>query len=231
MVYYEFKRAITSLRNALSHADNQEKENITSYEKSRSIHLSKMSDSYINVIKRLSPRLNEIQHSNISKIQSLINNLDSDDKLKVIDEIISLMADINPPKTQEKAKISLPHEIKEEIQADINEIEKCMKSQCFRSATILCGRIMETVLHRKYYDITGFDILEKNPGIGLGKLIAKLAEKNVQLDPGLTQQIHLINQIRIFSVHKKKDPFNPSETQAKAIVLYTMDILEKLYNN
>jgi len=32
----------------------------------------------------------------------------------------------------------------------------------------------------------------------LGKIIAKLDELNIKFDPGLTQQIHLINQARIY---------------------------------
>ncbi|MCX6708532.1 MAG: DUF4145 domain-containing protein [Candidatus Woesearchaeota archaeon] len=123
----------------------------------------------------------------------------------------------------------LPSEVKDEILADLSEIQTCMKAGCFRSAVILCGRIMETALHRKYYDATGQDLLEKAPGTGLGNLIAKLAEKGVKLDPGLPNQIHLINQVRVFSVHTKKEPFSPSKTQAEAIVLYTMDVLDKLF--
>ena len=70
---------------------------------------------------------------------------------------------------------------------------------------------------------------EKNPGIGLGKLIAKMQEKGIQLDPGLTQQIHLINNIRIFSVHKKKELFTPSKQQTYAIIHFTLDIVNKLF--
>lgn len=123
----------------------------------------------------------------------------------------------------------LPEDIKAEILADLNEIDKAFKAKCFRSATILCGRVLETALHRKYYDTTGFDILEKNPGIGLGNLIGKLREKGVTLDPALNQQIHLINQVRVFAVHKKLEPFHPSEDQARAMVLYTCDVLTKLF--
>ncbi|MBW2969702.1 DUF4145 domain-containing protein [Candidatus Woesearchaeota archaeon] len=123
----------------------------------------------------------------------------------------------------------LPSDIKGEVLADINEVQLCMKSGCFRSAVILCGRIMETALHRKYFDATGQDLLEKAPGTGLGNLIAKLSEKGVKLDPGLPNQIHLINQVRVYSVHTKKEPFSPSKSQAEAIVLYTMDILDKLF--
>jgi len=123
----------------------------------------------------------------------------------------------------------IPSDVRSEILADLNEIQSCMNAGCYRSAIILCGRVMETALHRKYYEATGNDLLEKAPGIGLGNLIAKLSEKGVKLDPGLTNQIHLINQVRVFSVHTKQDAFIPSKMQAQAIVLYTVDILEKVF--
>jgi hypothetical protein len=124
---------------------------------------------------------------------------------------------------------TLPYEINDEVNVDLKEIEKCYNVGGYRSTTILCGRILETALHRKYFDITGKDILETNPGIGLGKLIAKLKEKNVDFAPGVTEQIHLINQIRVFSVHKKSETFNPSKQQAQAMILYTVDILKRLF--
>ena len=141
---------------------------------------------------------------------------------------MKIIKDIKRPENN-KIKLVIPSDIKTEIEADLSEIDKCMQAGCYRSSTILCGRILETALHRKYFDATGFDILEKNPGIGLGKLIAKLAEKEVHLDPGLTQQIHLINQVSIFSVHKKQQAFYPSISQAKAMHLYTLDVLSKLF--
>lgn len=149
-------------------------------------------------------------------------------------KFLDKLADIAAEETQAPMKHSvklppMPFDIKDEINADVNEVHKCIANGCYRSSVILCGRIMETALHRKYFDATGNDLLEKAPGTGLGNLIAKLAEKGVELDPGLPNQIHLINQVRIFSVHKKQTPFTPSKTQAEAIYLYTMDILEKLF--
>ncbi|MBT3406528.1 hypothetical protein HN419_05175 [Candidatus Woesearchaeota archaeon] len=123
----------------------------------------------------------------------------------------------------------IPAAIRGEIKADIDEMMRCFTSGCLRSTAILCGRILETALHRKYYDATGNDILATNPGIGLGKLIAKLKEMNVQFDPGITEQIHLINQVRIYSVHKAQQPFVPSKNQAHAMILYTLDVLKKLF--
>ncbi len=125
----------------------------------------------------------------------------------------------------------LPEEIGENIEADVNELKMCYDSGCYRSATILCGRIIETALHRKYFEVTGKDALEKEPGIGIGKLIARMSEKGIRLDPGLPQMVHLINQVRIFSVHTKQQAFNPSKNQAHATILYTMDVLGRLFSS
>jgi len=136
------------------------------------------------------------------------------------------------PKAQSQISIripKLPDEIKADAIADMKEIEKCFNDGLYRSATILCGRVLETALHRKYYEATGNDALEKSPGIGLGNLIAKLKEKNIELDPAITQQIHLINQVRIFTVHRKKEAFMPSKEQCHAIILYTMDVVGRMF--
>ncbi|MFC1723922.1 hypothetical protein ACFL0V_07320 [Nanoarchaeota archaeon] len=124
----------------------------------------------------------------------------------------------------------LPDEIKPHVLADVHELERCYDNGCLRSSVILCGRILETALHRKYFEATGNDALEKNPGIGLGKLVAKLSEHNVTFDPGLMNQIHLINQVRISSVHVKKDLFAPNQNTTQAIILYTLDVLHKMFS-
>jgi len=146
---------------------------------------------------------------------------------KYIEQIAEIAADEPEQKSHKIPR--LPSEIRDDVTADLQEIQKCVNSACYRSAVILCGRVMETALHRKYFDATGNDLLEKAPGTGLGTLIAKLSEHGVKLDPGLPNQIHLINQVRVFSVHTKKESFSPSKTQAEAIVLYTLDILDKLF--
>jgi len=125
--------------------------------------------------------------------------------------------------------LSLPVEIRDEILYDLAESERCFNAEAFRSSIILCGRILETALHRKYYDVTGKDLLETSPGIGLGNILAKLKESNIEIDPAVAQQIHLINNVRIFSVHKKNVPFQPSREQAQATILFTIDILKKLF--
>ena len=170
---------------------------------------------------------------NLKRDIDLLSQLKPEDMSSLkpkMQKIISIASSLDLPKDTSVITIprNIPADIREDLTADLKELDRCYKAGCYRSCTILCGRILETALHRKYYDTTGFDILEKNPGIGLGTLIGKLSEKGVKLDPGLTQQIHLINQVRVFSVHKKQEAFSPSQAQTQAMILYTMDILEKI---
>jgi len=148
-----------------------------------------------------------------------------------LDELSSLAAKITekPQSKQALDIFTIPSDIREEVSADLSELQKCFEASCNRSVVILCGRLLETALHRKYFEATGNDLLETAPGIGLGSLIAKLNEKNIALDPGLSNQIHLINQVRVFSVHKKSTAFSPSKEQAQAIMLYTVDVFNKLF--
>jgi len=166
------------------------------------------------------------------KILELVDNLEQqENKLQATDDILTHCAAIETPLKDKLLALpsNIADDIKGDIHADYKELEKCFAAGCYRSTVILCGRLLETALHRVYFETTGLDILEKNPGIGLGNLIGKLSEKNVTFDPGLTQQIHLINQVRVFSVHKKKEPFYPSKAQAQAMILYTTDILSKIF--
>ncbi len=126
---------------------------------------------------------------------------------------------------------SLPEEIHANVEADFFELQRCYENKCYRSATILCGRIIETALHRKYFEVTGKDALEKEPGIGIGKLIARMSEQGIHLDPSLPQMVHLINQVRIFSVHTKQHAYNPNKNQTRATVLYTTEVLTSLFAN
>ena len=182
--------------------------------------------------------------NNIAKIKEIAKNLDENTK-KQVNELESLhmggdpkamlgvVVNLNLPKIMRPINASLnlklPPEIKDEILFDMAEAERCFNADALRSSIILCGRILETALHRKYYDVTGRDLLETSPGIGLGNILAKLKEANIEIDPAVAQQIHLINNVRIFSVHKKNVPFQPSKEQAQATMLFTIDILKKLF--
>ncbi|MEM4336646.1 MAG: DUF4145 domain-containing protein [Candidatus Woesearchaeota archaeon] len=201
----------------------------------------KRAEYYKKTVEGLIKRLQNIELKKcVDKVKAkeLIENIAALYEQKRVSEILPLAQELSKLKIltdEPKKRISftvtnIPYEIKDEINADLRELEKCFENECFRSSIILCGRILETALHRKYYEITGKDILETSPGIGLGNLVAKLKELHFEFDPGISEQIHLINQVRIYSVHKKQNPFYPSKEQAQAIVLYTIDVIKKLFN-
>ena len=174
------------------------------------------------------------EHRLLTSLEKIEKNFE-DKKIEIVLQDLEKLERLSKSIKLENKKLSfnlksnLPLEIKNDIEYDLKELERCFNYSCFRSSIILCGRILETSLHRKYYELTKKDLLEKSPGIGLGKIIAKLKEENVNIEPGLTQQIHLINQVRISSVHKKSPSFSPNKDQTYAIILFTLDILNKLF--
>ena len=247
MALEDFKRHLKSLKSAVE-ALKKEKLDLTikeqspgvyDYKKMRESSLKRSVPAFIDQVKISSSSLiNELPGPQLTEILKCVNDLDiyyTNKDLKKLDNCVERIADAiaDADVIQEKKMISVPKgipaEIKEELAADIHELEKTFQTGCYRSSIILCGRILETLLHRKYFDVTGQDLLEKAPGIGLGKIIAKLKEKEVAIDPGLTQQIHLINQVRVFSVHTKQEPFYPSKEQAHGTILLTMDVINKFY--
>lgn len=152
-------------------------------------------------------------------------------KIEELEKELSTIRIIEKPKqsfTIPKLK-NIPLAVRDELTADYKELRACFESGLFRSSIIFCGRILEVALHRRYYELTKKDILETQPGIGLGKLVAKLYEKKALFDPGINEQIHLINKVRIQSVHKKQTLFIASREQTYATILYTIDIVNRLF--
>jgi len=240
----KLKEAIESaVANKIDLTKEVDKDNLTDFGERKKSYYKSEFDMALNRVKANAVELNGLitydagNREIINKALGIIPSLDKKDinKLKKnVDELYSLAAKLKFPKEavlrKFKVPSAVPAEIIDDIKADIDELNRCFSAKCYRSAVILCGRVLETALHRKYYEVTLQDLLEKSPGIGLGNLVLKLKEAKVVVDPGLTNQIHLINQVRVSSVHKQKDAFYPSAAQTEAIILYTLDILEKLFS-
>jgi hypothetical protein len=248
----QFKKNLESLRTAL---DNAIKNNVSleykidkakaiiDYKSQQKKYIQERLEKALKAVKESSFELRNTKHFDelsqikIADILGLVlelDNLKTDELNKIVKKIENLVKQIRFPTEDSgfvKIPKKIPSEIKEDLVLDLEEMQRCYDNECYRSCVILCGRVLETALHRKYYEVTGQDALEKSPGIGLGNLIAKLNERKINLDPGLTNQIHLINQVRIFSVHKKQEAFYPSAQQTQAMILYTLDILEKIFIN
>jgi len=104
----------------------------------------------------------------LEQIKGVVRKLDTKDTKEVgnlISMLKGLMAKVH---LKEIPKLAIPQripaDIHDEIGADLDEISRCMHAACYRSVVILCGRVIEVVLHRKYYEATNNDLLEKSPG-------------------------------------------------------------------
>jgi len=231
----EFKTAIRDCHHALLAAKGIElqKEVVSSVTDFKKQQQEASRKNVWNSIERLATiaRTLDVEHVVAEKISLTIKELKEKPSTAFLETLLDITESINEPASESIAfnAKKVPEDIRQELLADVAELQKCFSSACYRSSVILCGRILETALHRKYYEVTNNDLLEKAPGIGLGNVIAKMAEHGIELDPGLANQIHLINQVRVWSVHKKQTPFNPSKAQAHAIMLYTFDVIEKLW--
>lgn len=238
----DFKRSVLELKSAISSIKSKgislnesEQGKVYDFNKSKEDYYKKAVFVALEKVKKNSGKLlslaSEPENTTlVEKAVLLARQIDISNMESTVDELISLLPEIKVPKVDKIKKPGyLPEEIREDINADIEEMNKTYNAGCYRSTAILCGRILEVALHMKYYKATGVDLLEKSPGIGLGKIVAKLSEKNITFDPGLMQQIHLINNVRISSVHIKQKPFKPTKAQAQAMMLYTLDILEKVF--
>lgn len=247
-----FQKNIINLQNAISLAikhnidlkkEPDKEKSLYDYEEKQKIYYRNNLISNLKLVKSNALSLLQLNKHDIRNQPYVDQILESIPELenkeltkldKTVKKLLNITKQLNFPKRDLEEIFSLPtnipQDISSDIKADINELNKCFNNSCYRSSIVLCGRLLEIALHRKYYEATNKDLLEKSPGIGLGNIIAKLKEKNIRLDPGLTNQIHLINQIRVFSVHKKKEAFYPSKQQTQAAILYTLDILDKLFS-
>ena len=248
------RKSIIALEASLTNAANQ-KIDLSSYTSSARItvldYKKQRARSYLDnlrtsmtLTKKAVSALEEYQKQNLLREEDIIFLRDSlasfEEKLRMNSpkEAADMLSKIK--ETLSKSSVSrfeeidfvlprLPAEIASEVTEDLRELERCYTAGCYRSSIILCGRVLETTLHRRYYEHTNNDLLETSPGTGLGKIIAKMSEANIPVPVGLNEQIHLINNVRIMSVHKKKLPFSPSKEQTQAIILFTMHAVKSLF--
>ncbi|MBW3004117.1 hypothetical protein KY337_06155 [Candidatus Woesearchaeota archaeon] len=211
--------------------DINSKRDVLDFKSNKAELLRKQFENYYHELLKLEKEFRNVRYNDIvDTFENVKRAYEKQDFAALKTHILNLQLLL--PQEEEKRfdiNVRLPADIKPELSADIQEVRKCYDAGCYRGAVVLCGRVLEAALHRKYYEATGQDILETNPAIGLGKLIAKLRDHSVKFPPGITEQIHLINKVRISSVHKKQQVFMPSQQQANAIILYTLDVLGKLF--
>lgn len=121
----------------------------------------------------------------------------------------------------------VPQEILGELKLDFQEVRNCFYNDAFRSAIAMCGRILELLLSRKYFEAKNADPLEQKWFIGT--LIRKCFEDNVINDQSLGHMSNLINSSRIDSVHTTRRVYIPSREETKTVIEFTIGLLGRLY--
>ena len=122
-------------------------------------------DRFERALKSLVKSSSELNNLQLNKLVSKISpGLALEELNKIINEIASLAVKLEVPSEDKLVKIPkrVPSDIRDDIVLDLEELERCYEHRLYRSSVILCGRVLETALHRKYYEATGRDILEKN---------------------------------------------------------------------
>ncbi|MEM2018105.1 MAG: hypothetical protein QXG83_02375 [Candidatus Pacearchaeota archaeon] len=200
-----------------------------SYRQREKEYYAKEIDNLFLKVKKSFPDFRELE-----EVSKLLEKKNHENLFKAREILFSILSTIEAKEKQDHEAFtfvlpSLPKEIESEIKKNFSEAEVCLKHGCYRSVMMLCAKILEIAFHRKYFELTNRDLLEEAPGIGLGNLIRRVKEKGIELDPGLSNQISLINQLRIHSVHKRQKLFEPSKNQALATILYTLDTLKRLF--
>ncbi|MCK4670416.1 MAG: DUF4145 domain-containing protein [Nanoarchaeota archaeon] len=238
-----FSQNLKVFMDCLSYISNAESDKLYDFSRTKANYYMQTGRAKLDELKKeissISVDAKNLQKTNqllqiLNRIEELYEQKQIEEMKKLIEQVAELYADLDiktsPAKTSIMSDLpDFPFTIQSELKADLEELQKCFDSQCYRASIVLCGRMLEIALHHLYFEKTNNDLLETAPGIGLGKIIAKLSENGIELGPGLNEQIHLINKVRISSVHKKKELFIPSKEQTHAMILYTSDILKKIF--
>jgi hypothetical protein len=122
---------------------------------------------------------------------------------------------------------TVPVEIREELEIDFDEIRKCYFGGAFKAALSICGRVLEVVLARKYYEKTKVDTI--NARWPIGQLIKKCFDEKVLNNPAVGDICNLINKSRINSVHMTVTLYKPGPDDTRSIIEFTRGLIKKLY--
>jgi hypothetical protein len=164
------------------------------------------------------------------------NNVEETDT-KVLDEDVknlrSVFSELSGSLPIEKIMFLIdlsntPQSIREELRLDFEEVRICYYAGAFRSAIGMCGRILEVILARKYFEERDVDPVEQRWLIGT--LIRKCFEDEVIDEPALGDMFNLINRSRISSVHRTQRLYKPEQGITKSIIEFTIGLVKKLSN-
>jgi len=133
----------------------------------------------------------------------------------------------------------LPSPLRAEVAQDFVEVQRCYEAGAYRAAISFCGRILEVVLGRKYFEerrksqpsLDGSQIEGEIAGLTIGQILKRCKEIGLQITyPGLDDYANLINRTRVPAIHHKGAPlFLPGPNAARGVVELTVEVIKDLY--
>jgi len=130
----------------------------------------------------------------------------------------------------------IPSQVRREVKYDFEEVSKCYSAQAYRAGIIFCGRIVETILQRKYYEKRSSQgtrpeqINKELEGLTLGRIIAKCREQGLVGEiPGLEEYSAVVNALRIPSVHATRRVYTPGPEAVRGTISLTLELIKTLY--
>jgi len=132
----------------------------------------------------------------------------------------------------------VPKDLREEIKSDFAEIRKCFSVQAYRASIAFCGRILESILGRRYYEekkkqntkLTPQDVENELANLSFGKIIEKCRSVGLLTNqPDVESYADLINKVRILSIHHKPARFVPGPDAVKGTINFMSEVITKLY--
>ena len=120
--------------------------------------------------------------------------------------------------------------VKYDISLSYNEAIKAYLNRLYISSIVLCGKVIEIAIHFLYEKNNNEELLDKYPGIGLGKALGKLRKQGFKFPEEIDSTVNLINKYRNAYIHKKTASVMPNDTQAEAIILLVKNFLTKYIN-
>jgi len=133
-----------------------------------------------------------------------------------------------PPSSFALDTSGVPPEIREEMLADIQELEVCAEHGANRSALFLCGRILELALGRKFWEETQVDPVVRE--WTLGKLITECEARGILKGlPKLFSLAKIIKDCRNPSVHVTARVYRPTPGEVGGLSQVAASVVQRLY--
>ena len=121
-----------------------------------------------------------------------------------------------------------PDDAWDALKKTIHEAAVSYENDCYLATTILCGKIIETLLKRAYFIECGEDpdkIRRGNRiGLDMPQIRAELQKREFLLEAALNDQLSMISRSRNTAIHGST--FIPDEDQATAVSIYTRSIIK-----